>query len=176
MVVGMTIYRVTWPQDSEGGTARAPEGWWPPKMDEREIRAQWSTPTFVLDGSFVDLQPNDAGVKLVSSRMQELIDQHKAAIDRIEWLPVRLQGNVEIREYAIPHLLDQLEDLIDATRTILNPRTGEVVRPHLRLPAIDGHRVFTYSNSTGLIILFTDPVYNALRSCSGCAFSKIPAS
>ena len=171
----MTIYALIWPQDSECGSARSPEGWWPPELDEQEIRAHWSTPTFMLKGRFADLQPNDAGVKLVSSRMRELISQHKAPIDRIEWLPVRIEGNGEIREYAIPHLFDVL-DVVDRSRSILNPSSGAVVKPYLRLSAIDGHRVFTYSNSTGLIILFRDTVYDALRLCTGCVFSKVRAS
>ncbi len=171
----MDIYTVTWPQDSEGAVARKPNGWWPPKFGERELLPEWSIPTFVVNGTLVDLQPNDAGVKILSSRMQNAVEKSRSPSDRIEWLPVHLQSGDAIHEYAIPHLLDEL-DVIDRKQSILNRATCGVIKAHLRADAIDGHRVFTYSNATGIILLFTEHVYETLKLCTGCAFSKIKTS
>jgi hypothetical protein len=171
----MEVYGVTWPQDGEGGVARKPTGWWPPAFSGQPVLAEWSAPTFALDGRFVDLQPNDAGVKLFSAEMRRIVDLRKAAIDRIEWLPVIVEQADVRREYAIPHLLDEL-DVIDRRRSVINPTTGGVVKAHLRADAIGGHRVFTYSNTTGIIILFTEEVFSALHACTGCAFMKVKVS
>ena len=174
-MTAMTIYGVTWPQDGTAGVARKPVGWWPPIFSERELLAEWSTPTFLVEGAMADLQPNDAGVKMCSTKMRNIIEEQRAKSDRIEWLPVHIECGGVVHDYAIPHLLDEI-DVVDRERSVLNPSTGGVVKAHLRAEAIDDHRVFTYSSATGVIILFTEEVYGALRSCSGCSFLKIKAS
>jgi len=137
----------------------------------------WKPPTFSVDANIgpVDLQPNDAGVLLVSAKMMTVLDTMRAPSDRIEWLPVALSCGDRTVDYFIPHLLDAL-DVVDTTRSVLNPRTGSVIKAHLRADAVGEHRVFTYSNSTGLILLVTKDVYKALSGCSGCYFSRLRVS
>jgi hypothetical protein len=171
-VEAMLVYALMLNQDSGGGVARAPNGWWPPRFSAQEISTEWSTPIFTMAGLFVDLQPCNAGVKLFSPRMRRLIDERKASTDRLEWLPVRIAGPGESREYAILHLLDEL-DVIDRARSVLNRLNGDVIKAHLRADSIGKHGVFTYSNSTGVIVLLTEDVYSAVKTCSGCSFAKL---
>jgi hypothetical protein len=169
------VYSLMWPQDSEGGVARKESGWGPPKLSERALLSEWVTPTFALDGQFVDLQPNNAGVLILSARMHALIDGHKSTLDRMEWLPIRVERSGEVREYAMPHFIEEV-DAIDRRRSVLNRVTGDVIKAHLRRDLIDGHRVFTYSRRTSLIMLLTREVFEAVRDCTGCYFSKIKVS
>jgi hypothetical protein len=175
MVGMMNVYAVMWPQDGEGGMARKPSGWWPPKFGGQELLPGWTTPTFLVEGRLVDLQANDAGVKLFSSRMRKTVDEHKDSSDRIEWLPVRIQSGGDSYDYAILHLLDEV-DVIDRKRSVLNPVTGGVIKLHVRGEAVDGHRIFTYSNATGLVVLVTEPMHESLKAFTGCAFSRIGVS
>ena len=81
----------------------------------------------------------------------------------MEWLPVWIKGGTELREYAIPHFIEAL-DVIDRERSVLNRVTGDVIKAHLRMDAIDGHEVFTYSNE----IWWCRPVLgNGLRGVEG---------
>jgi hypothetical protein len=72
-------------------------------------------------------------------------------------------------------MLEEL-DVIDVARSIMNKRTGGVVRPHLRAEMIGEHRVFTYAMSTGLVVLFTSDVVNAMTDLSGMLFSPVKAT
>ena len=109
---------------------------------------------------------------IFSARMRRMIDGHKAATDWMEWLPVWIKGGTELREYAIPHFIEAL-DVIDRERSVLNRVTGDVIKAHLRMDAIDGHEVFTYSNEIGGVVLFSKRSDQALKDCSGCSFSKV---
>jgi hypothetical protein len=174
-MVGMTlVYSLMWPQDSEGGVARAPGGWWPPPFTGQEMLSGWSSPTFKLGGPFVDLQPNDAGIKLFSARMCRLIDEQKAATDRMEWLPVRVESTTDVRDYAMLHFFSAI-DVIDRGRSVWNRVTGDVIKPRLRAEAIAEHQIFTYTNAGAGVVLLTAKVYEALGTCTGCAFARIVA-
>jgi len=175
MVGALKFYTVTWPQNGEGGVASTNADWSLPSFSGEELLLSWTTPTFSMEGRFVDFQPNNGGVKLFSQRMRQTVDQHKAANDRLEWLPLRIARGRETQTYFILHLLDEL-DVIDRKRSILIRTTGDVIKAHLRAELVGDHQIFTYSNKTGLIILFTERIYEAMKSCSGCSFRAIPAS
>jgi hypothetical protein len=166
------VYGLTWPHDGTGDVAQAPKNWWLPKLGDRPLLREWSAPTFTVDGALVDLQPNDAGIMLLSSTMRTKIELARSPSDRVEWLPVNILHNGQVSDYAIPHLLDEL-DAVDKARSVLNTTTGEVIRAQLRAEAIGEHHVFTYSNDTGLIILFSEKAYEELKTCTGCSFSTI---
>jgi hypothetical protein len=171
----MIVYSVVWPQDGQGGVARKASGWWPPKFDGHELASVWQEPIFEVQGLLVDLQPNDAGVKMMSAQMCATLQAAASPVDRIEWLPVSVRREGECHPYAIPHILDEI-DVIDRSRSVLNRATGGVIKAHLRAAAIDGHHIFTYSNTTGLIFLFTGDVYERIRDCTGCSFVKVPVT
>jgi hypothetical protein len=171
----MTFYSVLFDQDNEGGVAEVPDGWSLPCLTSEPLAATWTIPSFPLEGAFVDLQACTEGIKLFSPRMRHLIDETKAPIDRLEWLPVCLAQRGETREYGILHFLDAL-DVIDRAQSVLNRFTQEVIKPHLSIAAVGEHRVFTYKNRLANTVLIATPVYHALKGSSGCAFSKVRAS
>jgi hypothetical protein len=171
----MRVYGVTWPQDGDGGVAKKPQGWSMPKLRGGPLAHEWQVPTFVVDGKLVDLQPNNAGVRLLSKKMYAAMERTRAPEDKVEWLVVHVKAGDEMHEYAIPHFIEEL-DVIDRRQSVLNRVTGSVIKPHLRAEAVSGHRLFTYSSQSAFVLLFTEEVYEAVKQCSGCSFFKVGVS
>jgi hypothetical protein len=172
----MKYFSIIWPTDCEGGIARKPDGWSLPPFSQALLAQNWRIPSFALDGPFVDLQPNDAGLKLLSKRLRDTLDGHRSQLDRIEWLAARIANRMgDSRDYYIPHFLDA-SDVLCLSKSVINGATGSIIKPHLCSRKVADRRVFTYLPASGLVVIVSAAISNALQSYTDLYLAHVGVS
>jgi len=137
----------------------------------------WNTVEFQLkDGTFVDYQPNDMGVRLFSEKLKNIISSSASKNDKMQWFDTiikDIQG--ESRVYYILHFPEQL-NVLDNNRTIF-ATSDFVVKAILSLNLIEEHDVFTFSGARLIRFIVSEKVKkNILKEkCTGVSFSIAPA-
>src|SRR5579872_4289081 len=79
-----SYYELMWPGDKRAGIAFAPDAFGLLFLHPKEtLLSKWNVPTFHLrEGPFADYQPSNAVTHLCSTKMRDIIEQHRDTTDR----------------------------------------------------------------------------------------------
>lgn len=130
----------------------------------------------LLSGNLTDYLANDVGVRLCSKLLRDLIDEHRAIQDELQWLEASVANNGgQIHRYFVLHL-PSYPDVLHPTRTI-TARGGFVVKAVLDRTAVEGRTVFSFPGGTETLIVSSE-LKRAIESagCTGVDFSRVPVA
>ena len=171
------FFYIHWLDRPNLAVASAPDD----REQDRRLRAggpvtDWKAVRFELGpGELADYVANSFAWRLCSTKLRDLLDRSRAAIDEIQWLPttVTLPDGAELPFWVL-HFPDAA-DVIDKSKSVMS---GPVlVKAHLDRRLIDGHRLFGFPNeSVGVIV--ADDIRRGIvaAGCTGMTFSKVPAT
>ena len=168
-------YYMHWHEDEMLGVAWSPDD---PAMDklltEPVAIVHWKPIPFTLkDGGFADYQGNSLAVRLCSEKLRGIIENNRAQVDPVQWLPCTVTANGdEERPYFILHTPASY-DILDKKQTLF--AGGDfVVRACLDVAAVGEHRVFALPGCKVRLML-ASVVKQAIESagCTGLEFSRV---
>ncbi len=135
----------------------------------------WTPVVFnVQVGQLCDYQPNDVvGCRLVSDRLKGVLEESKGKADVLQWLPANV---TDAKGHAWPYWVLHFPgnfDVLNKTKTTFIRGTDHVIKPCLDRNLIENHRVFTYPNSTLVLIVSRDVKQTTNKvGCTGLEFSE----
>jgi hypothetical protein len=148
---------------------------------DRRLRAggpvtDWKAVRFELGpGELADYLANSFAWRLCSTKLRDLLDKSRAAIDGIQWLPttVTLPDGTELPFWVLH--LPNAADVIDKSKSVI---AGPVlVKAHLDRRLVDGHRLFGFPNDSVRVIVADDIRRRIMAAaCTGMTFSRVPAT
>ena len=127
----------------------------------------------ITEGEFADYLANDLGVRLCSENLKNLLQKHATHYDKIQWLPVEVEKDEEIRIYSILHF-PKSPDILNHNNSIY---AGDfVVKPVFLKEAISRNNVFSYLKAGNLKLFISEPVKLAIEDerCTGMEISRAP--
>ncbi len=140
-----------------------------------EYVAAWTPITFIVaSGQVCDYQPNNAGARLCSGRLQAVLDRGRTDVDAVQWLPTMV---IEAGGQALPYWILHFpiaHDVLDKKKTTFVPDTDLILKPYFDRGLIERHRIFTFPDAALGVIVRQD-IKNAVieAGCTGVDF--IPA-
>jgi len=140
-----------------------------PVTDWREVRFDLGS------GELADYLANSFGWRLCSTKLRNLLDKSRAAIDGVQWLPTRvtLPDGTDLPFWVL-HFPDAAE-VIDKSKSVM---AGPVlVKPHLDRRLVDGRRLFGFPNNSVRVVVADEIRRRILADkCTGMTFSRVPAT
>ena len=102
----------------------------------------WAPPYLQLTpGPIHDYLPNDSGLRLCSEKLRGLLEEGRAAVDSIEWLPATVsQGDMQLTYWAL-HFVETPDVLHRVKSVFAGPM---LVKAHLDRVRVDGHRLIGF--------------------------------
>lgn len=98
-------------------------------------------------GLYADFLSNETGGRLCSSKLREIIEENRTAIDSLEWLEVDVLCGDEVRPYAFLHFpldLDILNE--DMTKRV----DGFIIKPVFDTAKIYGRNIFSIPGQSSI--------------------------
>ncbi len=136
----------------------------------------WEPLRFTLrDGTFSDYQANDAGVRLCSEKMKDVIEESRTEEDCIQWLQVLLGGESnDERIYYLLHFPVDF-DILDRKQTVYAD-DDFIVKPVFDGLALQSHAIVTLPHSYGIQVYASEELKSMIEkaACTDVSFSKVP--
>lgn len=148
-----------------------------PERDRRLIEPgrviDWST--LVLRAAAVTLSDylaNDAGVRLCSPLLRDIIDEKRGEKDHVQWLDALvINGAGGRHDYFVLHL-ETVPDVLDLDRSI-KASDQFIVKPVVSRLRAEGHHVFGFAGATTRLIVSRELKTAIGRSCTGVDFAPV---
>jgi hypothetical protein len=171
------FFYIHWADRPNLAAASAPDD----REQDRRLRAggrvtDWTEVRFELGpGELADYLANSFAWRLCSTKLRDLFDKSRAAIDGIQWLPTRviLPDGAELPFWVL-HFPDA-PDVIDKSKSVM--AGPDLVKAHLDRRLGDGHRLFGFPNESVRVVV-ADNIRRgiAAAACTGMTFSRVPAT
>ena len=159
----MKYFRIVWDQEAPTSLAHGPKGLH--LLDAREME---SVPLQLDEGEPVDYQPNFMVWRLCSERLRRILDEHKALVDELRWIPVPLSAGGRTLQY-FRLLSTPLPRLLHPSSIMAGPM---IVKPVLDADRAAPHHVFVLSEDGNAIV--AQPIRDAIAAgCRGVAFLNV---
>jgi hypothetical protein len=139
----------------------------------------WNSECLTLQsGEFADYLANNAGLRLCSDKLREIIENCRGGKDALQWLETTVSDLMGARrKYFALHFPEDY-DVLDRKRSILAGGGKMIVKGVLSRAGVDGHRVFSYPRESGRRCLVDDLVRQTIENagCTGMGFSEVSVS
>ncbi|HRI05069.1 MAG TPA: hypothetical protein PLL77_15135 [Pyrinomonadaceae bacterium] len=94
-----------------------------------------------LRDAWPDYMPNRFAWPLCSAKLREVISRHLIHDEGLNWIPAKISGAGETREYYIARF-DTMHDVLDNEKTTYVPETTHIIRPWFSIAKVNGLSIF----------------------------------
>jgi hypothetical protein len=167
------IYGVIWNDDNRLGVAKSIDKLPIFILPPQGLVPDWKTLYFdFYDGIYGDYISSDAGLRLCSKQLRDILQTEASPDDKLQWLEVVLRKGSEEQTFYALHFSER-HPILDTEHTEYVPKSNSVIKPAFSKKLCHNFNIFDYPRKySGTEFFIRDHVKKAIEAakCTGMEF------